>query len=178
MTQTTFWGSKNSQPKRQHRFLFSFGKKGQQNQLPSWVVSNVTRPTVEVSTVEHQYINHSFKFPGRAKWNDITVTLKDPLTPDASQQLYSLLREAGYYPPVKGPEDKTMKQSFTKKSFADAIGDIKIQALNAAGDPVETWTLNNPIIVSVDWGSFDYASEELVELSLTIAYDWAEITGA
>jgi hypothetical protein len=71
-----------------------------------------------------------------------------------------------------------MKQSFTKKSFADAIGDIKIQALNAAGDPVETWTLNNPIIVSVDWGSFDYASEELVELSLTIAYDWAEITGA
>jgi len=176
MTQTTFWGSKNSQPKRQHRFIFSFGKKGTQDQLPSWVVSVAKRPALEVSTTEHQYLNHTFKFPGRAKWQDVNVTLKDPLTPDASKQLYAILAEAGYNPPRKGPEDRSLRTSFTKKSFADTLGDIKIQALNAAGDVVETWTLNNPIITNVDWGNFDYSSEELVELTMNIAYDWAEIT--
>ena len=47
--------------------------------------------------------------------------------------------------------------------------------LNSEGDEVERWTLFNPIIVSANWGQFDYSSEELVELQLTIAYDYATI---
>lgn len=172
---TTFWSNQKSQPKRQHRFLFSFGKKGTDEALPQWIVSVAKRPSIEISTVEHQYINHTFKFPGRAKWQDINVTLKDPLTPDASFQLYKILQEAGYEPPKKDPADRSLKKSFTKGSFSATLGDIKIQALDANGAVVETWTLNNPIITSIDWGNFDYGSEELVELTLNIAYDWAEI---
>ena len=170
-----FWANQSSQPKRQHRFILSLGKKSGQNQLPSWVVSNVTRPAMEISTIEHQYLNHTFKFPGRAKWQDITVTLKDPLTPDASKQIYSLLAEAGYLPPSTSPEADAFKRAFTKKSFAEAIGNISIQALDSEGNTVETWTLFNPIIVSANWGQFDYASEELIELQLTVAYDYATI---
>jgi hypothetical protein len=172
-----FWSSKESQPKRQHRFLMSLGNYANQNQLPSWVVSNVTRPAVEVSTVEHQYLNHTFKFPGRAKWQDISITLKDPLSPDASKQLYDILERAGYTPPsaARGPEDDAFNTTFTKKSFSDTLGPIFIKALNSEGDEVERWTLFNPIIVSANWGQFDYSSEELVELQLTIAYDYATI---
>ena len=172
-----FWSSTESQPKRQHRFTMSLGNYAGEQQLPKWIVSNVTRPAMEISTTEHQYLNHTFKFPGRAKWQDITVTLKDPLTPDASKQLYSILASAGYTPPnaTTGPLDPAFNRSFTKKSFNETLGVITIKALDAKGDSKETWTLFNPIIVSVNWGQFDYSSEELVELQLSIAYDYATI---
>ena len=97
------------------------------------------------------------------------------MSPDASKQLYAILADAGYLPPSGSPESDAFNQAFTKASFAEAIGVITIKALNSKGDPVETWTLFNPIIVSANWGQFDYSSEELVELQLTIAYDYATI---
>tara|TARA_R110000824_G_scaffold101764_5_gene241712 strand:- start:1808 stop:2338 length:531 start_codon:yes stop_codon:yes gene_type:complete len=170
-----FWGNLDAQPKRQHRFTMTFGKKGGQNQLPAWIVSSVTRPSMDISTVEHQYLNHTFKFPGRAKWNDISVTLKDPLKPDAGQELYKILSEAGYKPPTGGPQSPNIKETFTKSSFAATLGSITIESLDAKGATVETWVLFNPLIVNVNWGTFDYASEELVEITLDIAYDFAQI---
>lgn len=167
----TFWASKDSQPKRKHRFAVSFGSTG----LPEWIASRVTRPSMEVSTVEHQYLNHTFKFPGRAKWQNISVTLRDPLQPDASENLYRILDKAGYRAPNKDPGDKSQKQSFTKAKFQAAIGTLKIQTLNAEGSVVETWTLFNPIITNVNWGEFDYSSEDLLDLTLDIAYDYATI---
>ena len=170
-----FWGNINSQPKRQHRFALSFGKRSGADQLPQWIVSSVTRPSMELSTIEHQYLNHVFKFPGRAKWSNITITLKDPLQPDASVQLYDILEAAGYAPPSKSPSDPSMKKSFTKAKFVDTIGNIKIQALDSKGDVQETWTVHNPMIVNVNWGEFDYSSEELVNITLEVAYDYATI---
>ena len=170
-----FWGNINSQPKRQHRFALTFGKRSGADQLPQWIVSRVTRPSMEISVTEHQYLNHVFKFPGRAKWNNISVTLRDPLEPDASKELYDILDAAGYAAPAKSPSDPSMKEGFTKKKFVETLGTIKIDALDSKGRPIETWTLVNPMIVNVNWGEFDYSSEELLDLTLDIAYDYATI---
>ena len=170
-----FWGNKDSQPKRQHRFALTLGKRSGANQLPQWIVSRVTRPSMDLSVIEHQYLNHVFKFPGRAKWNNISVTLRDPLQPDASVELYNLLNAAGYSAPAKSPSDPSMKEAFTKAKFVKELGNIKIDALDSNGNPTETWTIVNPMIVSVNWGEFDYSSEELVDITLDIAYDYAEI---
>lgn len=173
----TFWASKDSQPKRQHRFIFSFGDKtgNGAGELPSWVCNSVTRPAMEISTIEHPYLNYTFKYPGRAKWNNISVTLSDPLTPDASQILYKWLEKCGYTPPMGKPEDKAFMKSFTKAGFADFFGTITIEALNSEGDAKETWNLFNPIITSVNWGEFNYGSEELLNITVDIAYDYATI---
>tara|TARA_R100001510_G_C7596100_1_gene164156 strand:- start:10 stop:555 length:546 start_codon:yes stop_codon:yes gene_type:complete len=170
-----FWGNINSQPKRQHRFALTFGKRSGQDQLPQWIVSTVTRPSMNIDVEEHQYLNHTFKFPGRAKWNNINVTMKDPLVPDASKELFDILDAAGYAPPAKSPADPSMKEAFTKKKFVETIGTIRIDTLNNKGEPIETWTLYNPMFVSVEWGQFDYASEGLIDLSVEIAYDYATI---
>ena len=61
-----FWSSTESQPKRQHRFTMSLGNYAGEQQLPKWIVSNVTRPAMEISTTEHQYLYHTFKFAGRS----------------------------------------------------------------------------------------------------------------
>ena len=169
----TFWAQKDSQPKRQHRFLMTLGS----TDIPQWVVSQVSRPSMEISTVEHQYMNHTFKFPGRAKWNNVSVTLRDPLQPDASDLIMKVLEKAGYRAPNKSPDDAASKQTFTKAKFSEAIGTIKIHALDAEGKVNrETWTLHNPMVVSVNWGEFNYGSEELVDITMDIAYDYATIT--
>jgi hypothetical protein len=41
-------------------------------------------------------------------------------------------------------------------------------------DSIETWELINPIITNISWGSLDYGSDDLVECTLDIKYDWAE----
>jgi hypothetical protein len=53
-------------------------------------------------------------------------------------------------------------------------GDSQPQAGNAF--VVEQWELINPIITNISWGSLDYGSDDLVECTLDIKYDWAEHT--
>jgi hypothetical protein len=52
---------------------------------------------------------------------------------------------------------------------------MKIMQLDSNGKPVETWNLNNPKIASVNFGSLDYSSDELVVLDIEISYDWANL---
>ena len=39
---------------------------------------------------------------------------------------------------------------------------------------IEEWTIVNPIITNISWGDLDYGSDDLVECTLDIKYDWAE----
>ena len=39
---------------------------------------------------------------------------------------------------------------------------------------VEQWRLINPIITNISWGDLDYTSDDLVECTIDIKYDWAE----
>jgi len=43
------------------------------------------------------------------------------------------------------------------------------------GAPIETWSLYNPWIKSVNFGDLDYESDELVNVELSIRYDWADL---
>ena len=46
---------------------------------------------------------------------------------------------------------------------------------DGSNTPVETWQLHNPWITEVNFGSLDYSSDEMVEIELTIRYDWATL---
>ena len=50
---------------------------------------------------------------------------------------------------------------------------VRIYTLDPEGNTVETWTLHNPQIKSVNWGDHAYDSDEFVEYSLDISYDFA-----
>ena len=51
---------------------------------------------------------------------------------------------------------------------------VKIYSLGPDGVTVEKWTLHNPQIKAINWGDLAYDSDEFVEYSIDIAYDWAE----
>ena len=51
---------------------------------------------------------------------------------------------------------------------------VKIYSIGPDGVTVEKWTLHNPQIKAINWGDLAYESDEFVEYSIDIAYDWAE----
>ena len=53
---------------------------------------------------------------------------------------------------------------------------MRIMQLNPEGVAIETWTIYNPIITKISWGDLDYGDDSLVEYSLDITYDWAELS--
>jgi hypothetical protein len=58
-------------------------------------------------------------------------------------------------------------------SFGDSLVKFSIIQINQNGDFVESWDLYNCFISSVNYGTLTYGGEEIVEISLTVQYDWA-----
>lgn len=158
----TFWTESTLSPTRQFRFMISVDNEDW------WWASSCSKPSYEVSTEEYKLINHKFKYPGVVTWNDVNITIVD--TEFKTFRLYSFLINSGYYisedPEIDG---------ISKKKNTDSIGQVQIKQLKDDGNPIETWTLKNAFIKSVNFGQLDYSSDELVKLELVISYDYATL---
>ena len=68
--------------------------------------------------------------------------------------------------------------SLSKQGFSDAFGgDPQLQLMDGFGSIIEEWTLRNAFLTNVDYGgSLDYTSDEMLELSMEISFDWAQKT--
>ncbi len=165
----SFWKDNKQEPKRLFRFKVQLGDDG-----PLWWAKNVKIPTFTSTPVEHQYLDNVYKFPGKVRWQDITLTLVDPASPDAASQVMRLLRDSGYAvkdAPGEAPTYKTInKVDATETSIKDLI----ISVIDADGNPIEVWTVKHPMIVDADLSTFSYDSDDLREITMTIAYDYAE----
>jgi len=167
-----FWGAQGGaivDPKRQFRWLVTFGN----SELKSWYAKSVKKPSFQIGETPHQFINHTFYYPGRVEWQTIDMTLVDPAGDnDTSLALTNILQRMGYYAPIN---DNSASSTITKKKAVTALGgEMKIKQLGANdGETLEIWTLINPWITSVDYGQLDYSANEMVEISLTLRYDYA-----
>jgi hypothetical protein len=157
----TFWSSPALEPTRKYRFKIQFG-----NDIIWWAKS-VTKPSFEVTTNKYTAINHSLEYPGIINWNDITLTVVD--VGKKTEEYYNQLKEIGYNDPIFG-------------STAGGINKIessslKVFQMDAGGKTIETWTLHNYIIKSIQFGDLSYDDDGLVEMQLAIGYDFAEFDG-
>lgn len=162
-----FWSNNTLEPLRKFRFKIQFG-----NDVMWWAKS-VTQPSPDISVSEHQLINHKIKYPGIVTWNDIDITFVD--IGDKGKGMYELLDFFGYNPPSdnKGAtysgKDGIVKEQFGGKVF-------NIEKIDADGKTIETWDLINPFIKSIKYGDLDYSADELLEVTITVAYDSATLT--
>ena len=195
----TFWGVSPSkfELKQRSKFIVSFAN---DFFLPN--VKSVTKPSVDIATKEYKLLNHNFNYPGIAKWNPITVVFVDFNGNgdqfDTAGFLMQMLNNTGYANPTVGAHDIATKGggaseiSSPEKSstVANAFGgglaggkdetdaafqaqNVRIQMLSPAGTVNEMWTLANPIIKSIKFGELSYDSDEAVEYTMEIAYDFA-----
>ena len=63
-----------------------------------------------------------------------------------------------------------------QEAVVNGIGQVVIEAIDQAGEPLEEWALQNPFVKSVKYGDLSYDSDELREISIEFRYDWAECT--
>ena len=163
-----FWAAPSTEPKRKYRWILNFG--GTIGAVEQYLVKKVSKPSFEVSETEHKYINHTFWYPGRVTWNTVELTLVDPVSPDASEKMFEVLKKSGYIFPL----DPNTTQTISKHKAVTALGEFSIKQLGAEQNQfVEEWVLKNAWISKVNFGDLDYESDDLVELEITVRYDYA-----
>jgi hypothetical protein len=87
--------------------------------------------------------------------------LYDPIVPSAAQATMEWVRLS--HESVTGRDGYS---DFYKK-------DITLHVLGPVGDKVEEWTLKGAFITATTFGEMDWANDAFVEISLTLAYDYA-----
>jgi len=164
-----FWSSGLVEPKRQFRFSVTIANMADGGQF---YARSVTKPTFTVTTSEHKFLNHTFYYPGKVNWNTVTVSMVDPVSPDATGNLLSILRRSGYNVPSNLTEPDAFS-TIGKGNATAALGQVTIRALDENGDILEEWTLNNPFIVGLSMNDYNYEGEDLSTLDMELRYDWA-----
>jgi len=189
-----FWSQPSTNPKLKSRFIVEIGNVKLLN------VKSVTKPSFTVETKTYTLINHKFKYPGLANWEPITITFVDSHmggVNSTEKLLDQMINDTGYMPPnqkrhklgvepgestVSTPTkasnaSNTFHAAFTNQSGGSLGGTINIKQLNANGSTRDTWTLHGPILKSVKFGDLSYDSDDLVEYTVDIEYDYATYTG-
>jgi len=147
------------EPKVANRFVMTLEGAG----VPSYLVKVAARPQVSFGDVDIHYINQRRRFKGKAEWNDIELTLYDPVTSDGQQAVWNWLRV--HHDAQTGVDGYA----------ADYKKDVYIDTLAPDGYILETWTLHQAFINNVNFGAttFDWESSDPLTISVTLRYDWA-----
>ena len=170
-----FWSNSDLEPKRSYRFILELSP------FEQWIVKKVNRPGWEISETEHKYLNHTFYYPGRITWKEVTCTIVDPVNQDSTAILQKWLMASGY----RLPQSIDATRTITKFDATEALGNPTIHIIGG-GDQVditnntaarlETWTLQNAWIKDCTLGDLDYESDDMVNIDLTLRYDYAKVT--
>ena len=129
--------------------------------IPAYLIKASGRPGITFGDVVIDHINVERKLKGKGRWDDVSITLYDPVVPSAAQAVMEWVRLS--HESVTGRDGYS---DFYKK-------DITFNALGPVGDKVEEWTLKGAYIGDANFGDMDWASEDAMMISLTLKYDYA-----
>ena len=145
----------NFEPKMKNRYVMEI------DNIPSYLVKAANRPTIQFETISLDHINVKRKLQGKADWQDIQITLYDPIVPSAAQKVMDWIR--------LGHESIT-----GRRGYADFYKkDITFYLLGPVGDKIEQWTLKGAFIQQANFGELDFSSNEVATIELTLSYDYA-----
>jgi len=161
-----FWSDPSGETKRAYRWTVTI------NSIYQWMAKSVSKPGFSISEISHRFINHTFWYPGRVEWDQCSVVLVDPVSPDAAATVMSIVEASGYTPPF---EQATYWRTISKGSAVNSLSGVKIEQVDKDGFPIETWTLKNPWIKDVKFGDLSYDNDDIMTISLTLRYDWASL---
>jgi len=170
-----FWSEPGSEPKRGYRWLMRFGINGP-NAIDEFLVKTVSRPSWSLTESSHVFLNHTFYYPGRVQYDDISVTLVDSISPNAAVNMQNLLVAAGYVTPDQA---QTNFNTVSKKGWQKAgLGAVQIVQLDHDAVELETWNLYNAWIKACSLGDLNYDSDDMLNISLTLRYDYFKVGGS
>lgn len=144
------------EPKLQFRYIMYMGG------IPTYLAKSAKRPAINFSPVTIDHINMKRKLLGKGEWQDIDLTLYDPINPSGAQAVIEWIRKG--YESVTG-----------RAGYADFYKqEVTLNMLGPVGDIVEEWKLKGAFISKADWGALDWSNTDSpAEISITLTYDYA-----
>ena len=145
------------EPLRKNRFLLRFPS---DLGIQEWWVSNAARLTITMKETEIPFLNTSTWVVGRYIWETISVTLRDPIGPSASQAVMEWVRLAS--------ESVTGRQGYAVAYKRDLV----LEMLDPTGTAVSQWIIKNAMPTTVNFGQLAYDDDSLSTIELTILPDY------
>jgi hypothetical protein len=145
----------NFEPKMKNRYILEI------DGIPSYLIKTATRPQINFEVVTLDHINVKRKLKGKGEWQDVTMTLFDPIVPSGAQAVMEWVRLS--------------HESLTgRDGYADMYKkDIDIYMLGPVGDKIEQWKLKGAFINSANFSDLDWSSNDPAQIELTLSYDYA-----
>ena len=145
----------NFEPKMKNRFIMEI------DGIPSYLIKTANRPTIQFEKVTLDHINVKRQLKGKGEWQDVEITLYDPIVPSGAVSVMEWVR--------------TSHESITgRDGYADFYKkDINFYMLGPVGDKIEQWTLKGAFIVSADFGSLGFEEDAISDITINLAYDHA-----
>ena len=144
----------NFEPKMKNRFIMEWAG------VPGYLVKTANRPTIQFEKVTLDHINIKRQLKGKGEWQDVEITLYDPIVPSAAQAVMEWVRLS--------------HESLTgRDGYADFYKkDINLYMLGPVGDKIEQWTLKGAFISQANFGDLDFSSNDPATITLTLTYDY------
>lgn len=144
------------EPKVQNRFILYI------DGIPAYLIKKASAPGFEANEIILDHINVYRKIKGKVRWNDMTLSLYDPIAPSGAQTVMEWARLA--HESVTGRDGYS---DFYKK-------DLRMNILGPVGDVVGEWIIKGAFVKSANFGEYDWSSgEAAAEISMTVAMDYA-----
>lgn len=118
-------------------------------------------PKVSLGVIELNYINEKKKFPGIPTWDDLSVVFNDYVDRETSAALWRWFRET--YDPVTGKLG--LARRFKKTG--------RVVQFAPDGSTEREYDLEGLWISNLDPGESDFASEDVLKLTVTLTIDKA-----
>jgi hypothetical protein len=116
---------------------------------------------ITIDEVEIPFLNTSTWVAGRFRWDAIDVTLRDPIGPSASQAIMEWVRLHA--------ESVTGRMGYS----AGYKKNVTLEMLDPTGVVIERWKLVNTMLTSSDFGTLDYNSGDLIDITINMRFDRA-----
>ena len=144
------------EPKQANRFILYM------DGMPSYLIKQVSAVTLQQGVVTLNHINVERKVKGKSAWQNVTMTLFDPITPSGAQATMEWVRL--HHESVTGRDGYS---DFYKK-------DLTINVLGPVGDIVSEWILKGAFIVNTNFGEYNWDTvDTAINLSIEVAIDYA-----
>jgi hypothetical protein len=155
-------------PKLQYRFrvkMISFGTNASSNDFTQNVIS-VTRPSLTHDEITIDAYNSRAYIAGKHTWEPITLTLRDDINNNVNKHIASQLQKQLNHGLQSAPA------SASQYKFG-----ILVEQLDGAQPAlvVESWSFNGCFIQNVNYGENNYATSDVMQITLQIRYDNADI---
>ena len=143
------------EPKVQNRFIMIV------DGIPSYIIKGVGSVGFAQEEIVLNYINTYRKIKGKLKWNDLSLTLFDPITPSGAQSVMEWVRL--HHESVTGRDGYS---DFYKKQ-------VTIQVLGPVGDVVSEWVIVGAFIKSAEFGEYNWDNDTAAQnITMNLGMDY------